>query len=193
MEINMAAQVLSGSSNPSYTNNTGQNVRLVINSLRNCTAISWAGVSINPILASNLIPNNVGLTNVVDQPDRDPSLCGTGWYNISSTPTTNPYVINRELVIVYRGSIVYNAPYTNSTSNTQFATNKFISFNNVQYYPSTYIGEVGYGGLTGDNSNAFELIVVDKSPINELVLAPNETFSATSESYNILVIKEDGT
>lgn len=41
----MASQVLSGSSNPSYTNNTGQNVRLVINFMQNPSAMSWAGVS----------------------------------------------------------------------------------------------------------------------------------------------------
>jgi hypothetical protein len=41
----MASQVLSGSSNPSYTNNTGQNVRVVINFMANVTSISWAGVS----------------------------------------------------------------------------------------------------------------------------------------------------
>lgn len=42
----MASQVLSGSSNPTYTNNTGQNVRLVINFMSNCTAMSWAGISL---------------------------------------------------------------------------------------------------------------------------------------------------
>jgi len=41
----MSSQVLSGASNPSYTNNTGQNVRVVINFMRNVTAINWAGVS----------------------------------------------------------------------------------------------------------------------------------------------------
>lgn len=41
----MSSQVLSGASNPSYTNNTGQNVRIVINFMRNVTAINWAGVS----------------------------------------------------------------------------------------------------------------------------------------------------
>jgi hypothetical protein len=47
----MASQVLSGSSNVSYTNNTGQNVRIVINYMRGDStttsriSISWAGVS----------------------------------------------------------------------------------------------------------------------------------------------------
>jgi hypothetical protein len=58
----MASQVLSGSSNPSYTNNTGQNVRVVINYMKDTIlqrantsgtipqldgiVITWAGVSV---------------------------------------------------------------------------------------------------------------------------------------------------
>ncbi len=48
----MASQVLSGSSNVSYTNNTGQNVRIVINYMSGVVAsgtatltLNWAGVS----------------------------------------------------------------------------------------------------------------------------------------------------
>lgn len=43
----MASQVLSGNSNPSYTNTTGQNVRLILNVLENITSISWGGVTTN--------------------------------------------------------------------------------------------------------------------------------------------------
>ena len=39
----MASQVLSGSSNVSYTNNTGQNVRIVINYMARPTSMSWTG------------------------------------------------------------------------------------------------------------------------------------------------------
>jgi hypothetical protein len=42
----MASTVLSGSSNATYTNSTGQNVRVVINYMAAPTAISWAGVSV---------------------------------------------------------------------------------------------------------------------------------------------------
>lgn len=46
----MASQVLSGSSNATYTNNTGQNVRIVINFMNSTTSgeitLNWAGVSI---------------------------------------------------------------------------------------------------------------------------------------------------
>ena len=46
----MAAQVLSGSGNVSYTNSTGQNVRVVINYLKNITAtgtLSFQGVTVD--------------------------------------------------------------------------------------------------------------------------------------------------
>jgi hypothetical protein len=41
----MAAQVLSGTGNVSYTNNTGQNVRVVINFMSSVISMSWAGVT----------------------------------------------------------------------------------------------------------------------------------------------------
>jgi len=46
----MAAQVLSGSGNVSYTNSTGQNVRVVINYLKNITAngtMTFQGVTVD--------------------------------------------------------------------------------------------------------------------------------------------------
>jgi hypothetical protein len=50
----MASQVLSGSSNPSYTNNTGQNVRVIINYMNSpaypdggTIRMSWAGISVS--------------------------------------------------------------------------------------------------------------------------------------------------
>jgi len=44
----MAAQVLSGSSDATYTNNTGENVRVIINFMESSStglSISWAGIS----------------------------------------------------------------------------------------------------------------------------------------------------
>ena len=41
----MASQVISGTSNPTYTNNTGQNVRVILNFVSNATTVNWAGVS----------------------------------------------------------------------------------------------------------------------------------------------------
>jgi len=46
----MAAQVLSGSSNVSYTNNTGQNVRVIINYMSGANiSMSWASVTVSAL------------------------------------------------------------------------------------------------------------------------------------------------
>lgn len=70
----MASQVLSGASNPSYTNNTGQNVRIIFNFLSNATSVNWAGVSVNA--SSGPLPGEVMLA-----PNQTfSSVCGP--YNI---------------------------------------------------------------------------------------------------------------
>ncbi len=73
----MASQVLSGSSNVSYTNNTGQNVRIVINYMRSVQqqsgfntfsliSMSWAGVSISGPNTRNsyAIGRNLAFNNI---------------------------------------------------------------------------------------------------------------------------------
>ena len=61
----MAAQVLSGSGNVSYTNSTGQNVRLVINYLKlggnsgSVITVSFAGVSLE-LNGQTAIGKNMG-------------------------------------------------------------------------------------------------------------------------------------
>ena len=78
----MASQVLSGSSNVSYTNNTGQNVRIVINYMAGVSAtatgasfsveyrtisLSWAGISASAgfvAIGRNLAYNSVERTGL---------------------------------------------------------------------------------------------------------------------------------
>jgi hypothetical protein len=59
MGPDMASQVFSGSSNPTYTNNTGKNVRIILNFLSNATAVNWAGVS--AVSTSGPLPKEVML------------------------------------------------------------------------------------------------------------------------------------
>lgn len=59
----MASQVLSGTSNVSYTNNTGQNVRIVINYMATPTGMSWAGVSITANNVVAAIGRNLAFNN----------------------------------------------------------------------------------------------------------------------------------
>jgi len=77
----MASQVLSGSSNPSYTNNTGQNVRLVLNVLDNLTSISWANVTtdLQPSIPGKLAAYNT--TGSISLPGVETK--GTGIFRVS--------------------------------------------------------------------------------------------------------------
>lgn len=55
----MASQVISGASNPTYSNNTGKNVRIILNFLSNATSVNWAGVS--AVLSSGPLPSEIML------------------------------------------------------------------------------------------------------------------------------------
>jgi hypothetical protein len=75
MGPDMASRVISGSSNPSYTNNTGQNVRIIFNFLSKPTSVNWAGVSASA--TSGPLPQEVMLA-----PNQSFSaICGP--YNIA--------------------------------------------------------------------------------------------------------------
>ena len=58
----MASEVRSGPSNPRYTNDTGQNVRVILNFLSNATSVNWAGASVNastgPLPAEIMLDSN---------------------------------------------------------------------------------------------------------------------------------------
>ncbi len=88
----MASQVLSGSSNVSYTNNTGQNVRIVINYMAGATAtipstgqtygaitMSWAGVSAGGAIAA--IGRNLAFNNYEGAGITANNALGNAFYN----------------------------------------------------------------------------------------------------------------
>ena len=61
----MASQVFSGSNNFSYTNTTGQNVRVIINYLSSTgnPSISWAGVTVSAFATgTTAIGRNLGFS-----------------------------------------------------------------------------------------------------------------------------------
>lgn len=119
----MATQVLSGSSNPTYTNNTGQNVRIIINYMEGDPStqkliINWAGLSVSAeSKVSNIAP-----------------------------------IIGRNLAFS-----TSSANVANNMANTQ-----------------------------GTQSSAVSALPT------EIMLAPNQTFSAICKVYNIIVIPEGG-
>lgn len=67
----MASQVLSGANNASYTNNTGQNVRLIINYMSNVTSMTWAGVTVNATattIGKSIQSNAITTTGTINVP-----------------------------------------------------------------------------------------------------------------------------
>ena len=80
----MASQVLSGTSNPSYTNNTGENVRVVINFMQgffkveppsnqggtsSTITLNWAGISVSNVLRNETL--TIGRNLAISRLTRD--------------------------------------------------------------------------------------------------------------------------
>lgn len=91
----MASQVLSGTGNVSYTNNTGQNVRIVINYMASPTNITWAGIS---AAASNTlaIGRNLAFSNGISGVSF--ALSSNNGTNAEGTESTN-FALPTELML----------------------------------------------------------------------------------------------
>lgn len=149
----MASQVFSGTGNFSYTNSTGQNVRVIINFMQasNIGAnaggiyISWSGASVGAPYAHSIGRNLAGV---------------------------NAIRIERQ-------------NYSNSGNLA------------LSYFPVSNIGNQGYGfaALNGANMISVEGPAPQQQNMalpTEIMLAPNQSFSAVCGPYNIVVVKEDG-
>jgi len=180
MVINMPSEVISGSSNPTYNNTTGQNVRLIINFLKSATRVSW-GLAASPVsILEGLINASYNALRTID-----PYSASYGWYTRTGAVTSNPFSNIRELVIRNNNVTVYSGDGSGVIVNGQYAV-----VNGIKYTPGTYKGS-DYG-WSGDYSNTFNITLSEISPMKELMLGPGETFSSTCGEYNIVVIKENG-
>jgi len=178
----MASQVLSGSSNPSYTNNTGQNVRIVINYMRGIAE------------SSNTIPNPNPITITLN------------WAGISETAYFD--AIGRNLAFITPPTIVGNTTATfrksSEKSSRGIRTYYDDSFSTIRgSVPVENIRAVTSGGQSNNavsgtgiawGGATTEVVVFSGagSLPTELMLAPGQTFSAICGIYNIVVIPEDG-
>ncbi len=166
----MASQVLTGASNPSYTNNTGQNVRIVINYMNANDSgeitINWAGASVTE---SNV--EAVGKS----------VACASAFYG-------DYFAIDKEVWKWWRkkyGSFTPRSAVVaqnvavrmpNPLADADFSSKK--RFKRWLEDPANAEALAGF---------SFAIAV----PL-EIFLAPNQTFSAICGVYNIVVIKEDG-
>jgi hypothetical protein len=116
----MASQVLSGASNASYTNNTGQNVRLIINYMSNVTSMTWAGVSVTA--SSTTIGKDIPVTTIS-------SLSGSvSIPNSSGTLTGRVNPINSAILNNMSGTISLSSG--TGSSNIRFTTTTSETSNN---------------------------------------------------------------
>ena len=181
----MASQVLSGASNPSYTNNTGQNVRVVVNymggtpfvparfetrtAFNNTTfqvevapvvpstiTINWAGVSVSN--SSNTGNIAIGRNLAVSQLFRDTAMGGTQFVRVADLRPGQPGYVD---------------------DGPRFANQVFepVGVNNSVALAAIANNASGPGGV---------------SLPTELMLAPGQTFSAVCGVHNIIVIPEAG-
>jgi len=168
----MASQVLSGASNPSYTNNTGQNVRVVINFMEGTTFVPG-------------IPNR---TNPV------PSSISISWAGVNAAAASDQgnIAIGRNLAY----SQLFRDTATGGTERvfTDFVRDPQgnITFTGTRGAPVPIFQSVGVNNsvalaTSSNNASGF----VDALP-TELMLAPGQTFSAICGVHNIVVIPELG-
>ena len=164
----MASQVLSGASNPSYTNNTGQNVRLLMNYIADCTSMTWAGVTVtgNSSVGKDVMKINGEIRAFTVESD----FTGIGPLKVDSTfPIT--------------GNQDPSRPFTD--------TNNYIVVRSPRLEANTSPGYQEEG--VAPNAHYIPLTISPGGEFpTELVLADGEAFSALSGAFNILAIKEDG-
>lgn len=181
----MASQVLSGASNPSYTNNTGQNVRVVINYMEGTPfvparfgtrdfggfgggqqflisaavpatlTINWAGVSVSNSSSNGNLA--IGRNLAYSQLYRDTASGGTQQVFVG---------VQRDA----RGDVVFDS---DGDANELFQA---VGVNN----------SVALAAVANNASGSGITLPT------ELILAPGQTFSAVCGVHNIVVIPEAG-
>lgn len=185
----MASTVLSGASNPTYTNNTGQNVRLLINYMTNATAMSWAGVSISA--SSTTIGKDI--QNITGE-FRYAIPEGHATQSQSAQHSGLAVVGSRCTMTYFPYTNYYHPPHFSSTNNGNIDAHPITS--NTRYWWGWYYWWWGFNSWWGEGTNIFYIPQTVSRGGNfpvELVLANGQSFSATCGAYNIVVIKEDGT
>ena len=167
----MASQVLSGSSNPSYTNNTGQNVRILINYMSGCTSMTWAGVTVtgsSAVVSKDTLEILGEFRSAVFGQE-----ISSGTYLAELSPTKGSLLQIAE----FRGStsqlgVIPNATNFTLTDNGALSRETLWGSGNLFYVPTS----IRPGGTFP----------------TEVILANGQSYSAVCSAYNIVVIGEDG-
>ena len=189
----MASQVLSGSSGVNYTNNTGQNVRVVINFMSSIGAssssgrgalttnstetltISWAGVSQTYLSRGTVTSEKSGVSN--GQPAQ-PAAIGR---NLASVSVTYSYSTD----IVIDGNPTGSGSFNLDPGGL---TDTFVGSTAAAADGRVNVAAPVSVALAANNASGTSPLALP----TEIMLAPNQTFSAVCGVYNIVVIPEAG-
>lgn len=175
----MASQVLSGASNPSYTNNTGQNVRIVINYMSGTAtgiALNWAGVSAFAALAAigrNLATSYIDIVDPPNSPFVYSVFGSTSPVGAATYPGYGVASNNNALALTVAAGETYATGPVSETDRAVLGT--VVLRQVVPGTPAPGTKTTGSGALP-----------------TELMLAPGQRFSASCGAYNIVVIPEAG-
>jgi hypothetical protein len=192
----MASQVLSGATNASYTNNTGQNVRLIINYMSNVTSMTWAGVNVTAS-ATTIGKDIQNITGELRQAvGRQIPLSQIT--TVGGTTTVQELEISNQKATLATGGGA-NSPFRLPAPSNTRATDPFLNgsvLGNVNSFYSMGSRNTTSGDTTQNLPNLFYVpLTVSRGgnfPV-ELMLAPTQSFSAVCGAFNAIIIKEDGT
>jgi hypothetical protein len=177
----MASQVLSGSSNAVYVNNTTQNVRVVINYMASFAQFGTTLLGRNTVISHTLSLNWAnGTASARDD--------GQTYLNPDTRQTEyippQPIAIGRNLSFFSIGFVVGDPTISVRNPDTSWSSapgktrSMAVTGNNMAARPFL-INQSDYGGLS-------------LALPTEIMLNPGERFSSICGSYNIVIIPENG-
>jgi len=166
----MASDILSGQSNPTFTNPYQQNVRIIINYMNSTNAkeitINWAGVSITETNVEAFGKN---------------VACASSFYG-------DYFLFNDGQKIKWNWWKKFNKVF--NPRSALVAQNVAVSmpvieaeFTNKKRFKQWFVDNIT------DNINGFSFAIALPT---EIYLKPGQTFSAVCGAYNIIILKEDG-
>lgn len=181
----MASIVLSGNKDVSYTNDTGQNVRVLINYMASCTKMTWAGVTIEEgtsTVGKDTWTINGGFGGFTEDTRQ----------NLGTTRKKYKLEVgNDEITTAFDTPINREMPeseYIVNIGNIASSIKNFFRIHGSSI--SNISGYAGYGDM-GIHYIPQTITPGGKYP-TEIILANGESFSAVCGAYNIVVIREDG-
>lgn len=178
----MASIVLSGNKDVSYTNDTGQNVRVLINYMASCTKMTWAGVTIEEgtsTVGKDTWTINGGFGGFTEDTRQ----------NLGETRKKYKLEVGNDEITTKFESPKGGMPESEYIANIGNIASSIKNF----FSPKGFTVGGGYAGY-GDAGIYYipQTITPGGKYPTEIILANGESFSAVCGAYNIVVIREDG-